>query len=205
MRRLSFFLVGLGLWGGLSGEARATTVEPPSFTELASRADFVVRARVTHLAYETRQRDGRELIFTRVTLDVREVIAGDVPEQVVLTLLGGRHGEREMRVAGVPEFRVGDEDILFVAGNGRDFYPLYAVMYGRYPVKRDKRTGREYVTRSNGVPLGDVAEVALPMGEGPAATLQRRLRPAGDGMLPAEFAARIRQDRDMVQGAKDVH
>jgi len=105
----------------------------------------------------------------------------------------------------VPEFRVGDEDILFVAGNGRDFYPLYAVMYGRYPVKRDKRTGREYVTRSNGVPLGDVAEVALPMGEGPAATLQRRLRPAGDGMLPAEFAARIRQDRDMVQGAKDVH
>jgi hypothetical protein len=37
-------------------------------------------------------------------------------------------------------------------------------MHGRYPVRHDLQ-GRDYVTRSNGEPLYDPSEVALPMGE----------------------------------------
>jgi hypothetical protein len=117
-------------------------------------------------------------------------------------MLGGEHDGLSMRVAGVPRFRVGEEDILFIQGNGTHYHPLYAAMYGRYPVRRDKATGREYVARNNGVPLGDVSEVALPLAEGAGATLQRRLRPVGDGLSPAAFIEHIRATRD--DQAKDA-
>ena len=128
-----------------------------------------------------------------------EVVAGMPPQPLVLVMLGGRSGDRELVVAGVPQFKVGDEDIFFVQGNGRNFYPLYAVMHGKYPVRRDQTTGREYVTRSNGVPLTDVAQVALPMAAGPAAELQRRMSRTTDALSPAEFSRLIRKEREAMQ------
>lgn len=183
--------------GALAVPLVATTVEPPDFAELVRGSDFVVRARVKSVEPEARRQQGRALIFTRVTVEVLEVIAGEPPAPLVLTLLGGRLGEDELVVEGVPTFAVGDEDILFVQGNGVNFHPLYAVMHGRYPVKHDAATGRAYVTRNDGVPLADVAEVALPLGEtgAPAARLQRRLRAPADALTPAEFAQHIRQVR----------
>ena len=174
---------------------RATSVVPPEFSELVNRSDYVVRARVKSLSYEDRVSGGRELVFTKIEVEVLEVIAGTPPESVVLVMLGGRSGDRELVVAGVPQFKVGDEDILFVQGNGRNFYPLYAVMHGKYPVKRDQATGRRFVTRSNEVPLGDVAEVTLPMTDGTAAELQKRMRRTTDAMTPEDFIQRIKQQR----------
>lgn len=176
--------------------AQATTVVPPSFDELASEADFVVRARVTELTPVESDHGGKRVIHTRITLDVIDTIAGTPPSPLVLTMLGGRVGDREMRVAGVPSFVVGQEEIFFVKDNGIAFYPTYAVMHGRYPIKRDKATGREYLTRTNGVPLTDVAEIATPLSEGGAAALQRRARSATDALAPADLAARVRSVRE---------
>jgi hypothetical protein len=92
---------------------------------------------------------------------------------------------------------VGDEDILFIRGNGRNFHPLFAMMHGRYPVKRDKATGREFIARSNGVPMEDVAEVATPMTDAGAAQLQQRARKAADALSPSEFAELIRVTRNV--------
>jgi len=175
--------------------ARATTVVPPTFAELVNGADYVVRARVKSIAYEKKERpSGPPLIYTLVTLEVLETIAGTPPAEPVLRCLGGRDGEQELRVEGVPRFAVGNEDILFVRGNGRNFFPLYAVMHGRYPVKRDA-AGREYVARSNDVPLSDVAEVAAPMSEGNAAVLQKKFKSKADAFTPESFAAKIREAR----------
>ena len=179
---------------------QATSVVPPQFAELVNKSDYVVRGRVKALSYEDRMSGGRELIFTKIEIEVLEVIAGTPPESVVLVMLGGKSGDRELVVAGVPQFKVGDEDILFVQGNGRNFYPLYAVMHGKYPVKRDQATGRRFVTRSNEVPLGDVAEIALPVAEGSAATLQKRLRRTTDAMTPEDFIQRIKQQRGPKRG-----
>jgi hypothetical protein len=175
--------------------AGATSVKPPSFDELVNGADCVVRARVVAIEPLATPRPGRPpLLHTLVTLDVTEVIAGEAPAQLVLKLLGGRVGDFELRVEGVPEFRVGNEDILFVHGNGRTFYPLYAVMHGRYPIKRDS-AGRDYVARSNEVPLGDVAEVALPMTSGGAAVVLKQAKSRAAALTPAQFAEQIRSVR----------
>ena len=175
--------------------SRATTVVPPSFAELTQDSDFVVRARVTAVRYESRERNGKPVPYTQIDVEVLEVIVGEPPQPLVLTMLGGKIGDGELVVAGAPRFVVGDEDILFVRGNGKNFYPLYAVMHGRYPVKRDKATGREYVTRSNGVPMEDVAEVATPVVEGAAAQLQQRSRRVANALSPAEFSQLIRVTR----------
>lgn len=173
----------------------ATSVTPPSFDELANGADYVVRARVTAVEAVATPRAGkRPRIHTRVTLEVIETIAGTPPSPLVLTMLGGKVGDDEMRVEGVPEFSVGDEDVLFVAGNGRNFFPLYAVMHGRYRIKRDA-AGREFVARSNDVPMSDVAEVAQPLTAGGAAELQKKFKARAAALTPADFAAQIRNAR----------
>lgn len=181
---------------GLAGlTARATTVIPPTFTQLAQQSDYVVRARVKAVsAARTVDPAGRAKINTRVELEVLEVIAGHPPSPLVLVMLGGRADGRELIVQGAPVFRVGDEDILFVQGNGRNFNPLLGLMYGRYPVRQDE-AGRSYVARSNGVPLGDVGEVALPMAAGSVAELQARLRAAGGALSATDFARLVRRER----------
>lgn len=200
MRRpvpLLLLLITLALGFGPGGQVAATTVRPPAFTELVRESDYVVRARARKVESAIHERNGRKWIESKITLEVLEVIAGAPPSPLVLTMLGGRVGDEIMVVAGAPIFAVGDEDILFVQGNGVNFHPLYAMMHGRYPVKHDAATGRDYVTRNDGVPLVDVAEVALPLGEAgaPGAVLQRRLRRSADALTPADFARRIRETR----------
>lgn len=175
--------------------ALATTVVPPEFPALVRESDYIVRARVAHVAQEVHLRDGREVPFTLVTLDVLEVIAGTPPTPLVLRQLGGRTSDGELTVAGVPRFQVGDEDILFVSGNGKNFHPLTAIGHGRYPVRYDKKLRREYVARANGVPLAATAEVALPLAEGKLARQLRAMRRADDALTPAEFIQSIRAAR----------
>ena len=141
----------------------ATTVVAPDFNTLVDQADYVVRAVVKSVTSEWRENDGQRFIATLVELDVREVIKGTPPSPLVLDLVGGRVGTDELVVEGVPKFLVGDEDILFVQGNGRQIYPLVGMMHGRYPIFRDAKTGEKYVLRSNGMPLYSEQDVSLPM------------------------------------------
>ena len=169
--------------------AFATTVIAPEFDQLVAQADYVVRAKVTAVTSEWREEKGQRHIFTYVALEVTEVIAGTPPQPLVLELLGGRVGDDEMRIDGTPQFAVGDQDILFVHGNGRQAFPLVALMHGRYPVKQDAMSGREYMARSNGAALYDTQEVAQPM-RAPGAA--RAATAPAEPLSPAAFAAKIR-------------
>ncbi len=172
--------------------SRATTVIPPEFPQLVNESDYIVRAVVKSVTSEWRGPKGQGSIFTLVELEVREVISGTPPQPLVLEMLGGKVGDQEMTLQGAPRFRVGQEDILFVQGNGRNIHPLMAMMHGRYPIRKEPGTGREYVVRSNEVPLEDTAEVALPMAEGTAAELQRRMKNPARALTPAQLVQRVK-------------
>jgi hypothetical protein len=189
--RLTVTRLGICLVAGLifgSNSGQATSVIPPPFPELVNQSDFIVRAVVTSTRSEMSTNGPHRHILTFVTLEVREVIRGTPPQPLVLQMLGGRVGNDEMVVEGAPRFAVGDEDILFLHGNGRQLNPLVALMHGRYPIKREPGTGREYLTRSNGAPLTSELDVAKPM--------TRSLAPAAQGaapaLSPAEFTSRIK-------------
>ena len=129
-------------------------------------------------------------IYTLVTLDPIETVAGQPPAEIVLQLLGGRAGGKEMHVLGMPGFSVGDEDILFVAKNGRALCPLFGMMHGRFPIVTVG--GERVVARSDRTPLRSTAEIATPLHEEPHRAESRRAVDGAGALRPAEFIGQIR-------------
>ncbi|MDB6126872.1 MAG: hypothetical protein JWM35_768 [Verrucomicrobia bacterium] len=187
--RAAWPLVAAFLFGG-SG-AFATTVEPPTFDELVNQSDFVVRAVVKSVVAESRLTpSGSRTIFSKVELEVKEVVAGTAPATVVLDVLGGTFEGRELAIEGAPKFTPGDDGIFFVQGNTKQIYPLVRMMFGLYPVMKDGRTGQEYMIRSDGEPLVDVKQVSREMpSSSTSAELSAQIARA---MTPADFVTKIR-------------
>lgn len=177
---------------GLVGSLWATSVVPPSFDELVNQSDCIVRAVVKSVAPEERTMpDGSKLIFSQVELEVKQVVAGRPPSPLVLTVLGGKWGGREMAISGAPKFRVGEESIFFVQGNGMQIFPLVRMMHGLYRVQREGARGREYMARSDGQPLQDVSEVSRPV-HGAGEPAQGRTEAAARALTPDDFVQHIR-------------
>ena len=187
------FRVALGLFFLAGTHAMATTVIPPDFDQLVNESDYIIRASVKSVDSEFRSSSGGgKSIFTKVSLNVLEVIAGNPPTDVVLEILGGKVGNEQMVLQGAPRFKVGDEDILFVRDNGRVIVPLVAMMHGRYPILQESSSGKRYVARENKVPLNDTAEVAQPMGKESAAITPEPAKAVSTALTPEEFVQRIK-------------
>ncbi|HEX2860223.1 MAG TPA: hypothetical protein VHN79_01230 [Lacunisphaera sp.] len=172
--------------------AHATTVIAPSFDGLVDSSDYIVRATVKSITSEWRDnpdKPGTRYIGSKITLEVHEVIKGNPPSPLVLDLVGGRVGDETLTVDGAPEFITGQENILFVKGNGRRVVPLVGMMHGRYMIRRDKRTGLDEVVRNNGQPLYSEQDVSLP----PAAVSSASAAPKARALTAADFAQSIRK------------
>lgn len=182
----------LGLTFAAGVRVTATTVIPPDFDQLVNESDYIIRAVVKSVTSEYRTNTSGRKIFTKVALDVQEVIAGTPPAEVVLDILGGKVGDEQMVLEGAPRFKVGDEDILFVRGNGNTIVPLVAMMHGRYPIMRDSATGRKYMARENKIPLSDTAEIAQPIVKENATVVQEPAKAASQAMTPEQFIQRIK-------------
>lgn len=158
-------LAGLILFAAtllLPAASRATSVTPPSFAELVVESQLIVRARVQSIRAAWVDSPQGRVIKTFVTLSVLKPLKGTAPTELTLQLLGGEIDGHGMQVAGMPRFQPGQEDFLFIAGNGVRFCPLVGLMHGRYRVRTDPATGRDYVARNDGVPLASEHDVQLP-------------------------------------------
>ncbi|MGH8020031.1 MAG: hypothetical protein ACREIA_17485 [Opitutaceae bacterium] len=173
----------------LVSPAAAMTVVPPSFEELVEGSGEIARARVISTEpFRTTSASGASIIKTRVTWQVLRKLKGEHAETLSLDFLGGRMGDEEIRVAGMPEFEIGQEDYLFVEPDTRVFCPLYAAGHGRYRILAESRTGRAYVARANGAPLIGVSQVAVPLSQNLLAPMAAR---SSDALSPEAFESAI--------------
>jgi hypothetical protein len=124
-----------------STNLRATTVAPLSFDELVSRADRIVVGQV--VSVESRAEG--DVIRTHVTFRVSQAVKGRASTLVPLTFLGGQVGERGMHVAGMPQFKVGDENVLFFVERTDTVNPIVGFWHGR--VRIERASGRATVVR----------------------------------------------------------
>jgi hypothetical protein len=138
--------------------ALATTVIPPFFDDLVSRAEMIFQGTVTEVHSQWVGEGGDRHINSYVTFKVEDVIKGKPGAQITLQMLGGTVGTEKMEVPDAPKFKVGDRDILFVENNGTQFVPLVGIMHGRFRVKKDE-TGRDAVFTNEGSPLADVTQL----------------------------------------------
>lgn len=183
--RLTFLLLAL-----LAPALRATSVVPPDFPELVAEADSIYRGRVTAVeARRVARADGGSTIKTFVTVAVERALKGPEQKEVTLEFLGGQIGNEVLEVSGVPKFTVGQQGIVFVQQNGRQFCPLVRLGHGTYKISRDIATQREYVERANGVPLNDVADVQLPLADTPPRAAARA--DTSRAVSPAEFETQV--------------
>ena len=190
--RLIPWLAALALPILLPAPLAATTVIAPSFDRMVDSSDYIVRATVKSIESDWRpnpDKPGSRYIGTRVELEVHEVIKGTPPSPLVLELVGGRVGDKELTIDGAPKFTVGQQSILFVKGNGRRIVPLVGMTHGKYNVRKNKKTGREEVLRSDGQPLFNEQEVSQSTAAAKVTTLGST---TALPLTPADFSDRIR-------------
>lgn len=130
------------------GTAFSTTVIPIGFDDLVAKAELifvgqVIDRRSTYVSGPDRA------IVTDVTFDVLRVLKGSAGLRTRLTFLGGRVGSDALIVSGMPQFDIGDRDMLFVSDRIAAS-PLVGFWQGRFRVIRDPDTGREVIRTHGG-------------------------------------------------------
>ena len=138
----------------LAGQRTAwsSTIVPPTFEQLVDGArEIFVGRTVSRLSRWVDTRDGRAIV-TVVTFRIEESLKGGLMTETSLEFLGGMVGDTRLVVAGVPEFNVGDHDVIFV-GNRQAVSPVTALGYGRFRVVPDPTRMADEVRFFDGAPL----------------------------------------------------
>ena len=161
--------------------ASATTVVPLSFDEIVAGAREIFIGQVVDV--QSRFVDTREgrAIVTLVTFRIDDSLKGGLQTQTSLEFLGGTVGDVSLTVAGMPQFRVGDRDVVFV-GDRNEVSPLTGFMQGRFRLVRDPARGYDTVRGYDGQPVAGIADIGR--------TRPASLKP-GTAMSVAEFRAAI--------------
>jgi len=98
---------------------------PVSLETLVKDSDRILRGKVVSLSYQAGTNEfGDELIFTNVSIRTIEAFKGDRSD-LVLTVEGGTLNGVTLAVSHAPEFRVGEEVLVFAKRELTTFKPPY--------------------------------------------------------------------------------
>jgi hypothetical protein len=124
---------------------QADVPAPVPVEDLARRADTVVHGRVASLE-ASQDAEGR--VFTRVELEAAEIWKGPATNRFSLVLGSGVLGRRWTKVVGEPEFRLGEEVVVFTVRNPQGDAVTLDLARGKFAVQV---TGDGRKLLSNGV------------------------------------------------------
>jgi len=132
------------LLASLSVAVHATVILPIEFRELVTIAPVIVHGHVVDV--RTEWVDGRRAIETFVTVQADEYLKGNLGETLTVRVPGGQMGRYRTVFVGAPEFRDGDEVVLFLKHAGPSYPYIVGLSQGAFRVVPDARTGRRMVT-----------------------------------------------------------
>jgi hypothetical protein len=139
MRRL---LVVVALLSLCHATLAATVLLPIEFKQLVAISATIVRGRIIDV--RAGWADGRRAIETRLTIEADEYLKGQLGGTLTVRVPGGQIGRYRTIVIGAPEFRDGDEVVLFLRRDG-DQLSIVGLSQGAYRVQTDA-AGRRLVT-----------------------------------------------------------
>lgn len=148
-RRTNRFIrvaVWLAFTLSIAASAHATTIERMSLAKMSQVAPVIVRARC---AGNSVVQDAGE-IWTITSFDVEETWRGEVPPQITIWLLGGRIGNITSQVSGVPQFRPGEDVVLFLEPTKRGDFSVVSWEQGTFRIRRDASGTQTLVTQDTG-------------------------------------------------------
>jgi hypothetical protein len=94
----------------------ATTVQRLTLEDLVSKAQHIVSGKVQNS--RTYWSANGKLILTNYTIEVGETIKGQSSRTFELTTIGGKIGDRELHVSGMPSFEKGENIVVFTESSG---------------------------------------------------------------------------------------
>ncbi|HEY2458464.1 MAG TPA: hypothetical protein VGI13_14265 [Candidatus Acidoferrum sp.] len=145
----TLFLIGLAL---VAIVARATTLVRLRFPDLVRYSTAIGRMRC--VGAETRYDKGE--IYTDTSFEVLEREKGYLPTYIVVRQPGGKLDHLHSHVEGTPEFRPGEELILFLWGSPGKPFSVLGWSQGTFRIRKDTRSGGELITQdSSEIPIFD--------------------------------------------------
>lgn len=135
MRTFAAGLAGLVL--ALSPTIHAVTVLPATFEELVQESVAVLHGRVTGV--DGRWTADRRTIESIVTLDVLDTLKGTATDTASFVVPGGEAGGRILVMPGAPQFRAGDDVIVFLRGRAPSLPQPVGLSLGVFRVAVDGR------------------------------------------------------------------
>ena len=129
----------------IASPARATTIERMTLDQLARAAGAVVRARC--VSTSARWENGS--IWTFSEFDIVERFKGNPPARIRVRSPGGSVGHISTRVEEAPEFRPGDDAVLFLEAAADGSYGVTAWTEGTFRIRKGPRAGQELVTQDS--------------------------------------------------------
>ncbi len=146
-----FSLIFFVLLTVAAGRAGATSLLPKDFQDLVREADIVFVGTVTDMHCEWPPDGRHNAIFTYVTFNELEIIAGDYRESSIqVRHLGGQLDGFWFGAAGAPKFKLGRRNLVFLTGNHIKWFPTVGWWQGRFRVILDEDTGDEVLFTNDG-------------------------------------------------------
>jgi hypothetical protein len=152
MRRVLLVILSLVIAPAL----QATVLVPAEFREIVTGSQIIVHGRVADVRSE--QTSDRRRIDTIVTLQAGTYYKGGPGERVTFRVPGGTIGRYRSLMVGAPEFRAGDEVVLFLKANGPAVAHVFGLSQGVFRVRRDARTGQSLVVPPALMSQGDAPQ-----------------------------------------------
>jgi hypothetical protein len=166
----------------VAATASATTLQSITEDEQIQAAQTIFRGRADQIDAAREATSHGNPIVTTVRFTPLAVYKGSVPGPLSLRFLGGKVGDLEMKVDGMPEFLVGGEYILFVSGEGNRACPVVGWSAGSLKVDR----------RNNSAGEVSAAPDAAPAAESGVQPRSRHVLPAGKPSSLPDFESRLR-------------
>jgi hypothetical protein len=147
--KLSRILIIVGL---LAAPTFASTIKKMELKELVSVSDAIAQGTVESV--ESRWEN--QSIYTYTSIRVDEPLKGGPRRALLIRQAGGQVGSLHAHVQGMPQFKAGDQVIVFLRDRKDGTFDVVGLGQGKYDI-----VGNNAVTNAAGMSLADAKTGAL--------------------------------------------
>ncbi len=126
--------------------ARATVLIETDLDYLTTKADLIFSGTV--ISVDSQWDDSYSKIWTYVAFSVKDIIKGTLDDgEITIKLPGGTVAaeNKQMKVDGVPEFKAGDEAVIFYSNDPKRMCPIIGWYQGSIKMHFDEAIGERVV------------------------------------------------------------
>jgi hypothetical protein len=136
----------------------ATQVIPVDFDQMTIKADKIFSGKVINIEVKKDYIPSRNAYMpcTFYTFTILDKIKGSFASNTItVRFMGGTMPNEKLgvRVNGMPEFKMGEEVVLFLEGDNTLYSPVIGFYQGRFTTKVDKSTGSKMMFNFMGKPV----------------------------------------------------